>query len=150
MIPASRTDPLRSVRSADLSQHCDDPESWWAILPIYVYQCDCGLRFERLLPVGAEAPGCPDCGSETRKMPAGSSLGGRAGKQPVKNRPAEARPTADSGAPQWLGLRTGGPEKVQREVEFRQRLAAEHAATPAPGPAGGDGGGAASPGSGGS
>jgi hypothetical protein len=115
-----------------------------------VYQCDCGLRFERLLPVGTEAPGCPDCGTATHKIPAGSSLGGRVGDQPARSRRAGTRPTADSSAPQWHGLRTGGPEKVQREVEFRQRLAAEHTATPAPGPARGNGGGgtsSASPGS---
>jgi len=108
-------------------------------VPIYVYQCDCGLRFERLLPVAAEAPRCPECGGATRKIPAGSSLGGRAGQHPERDRLAGTRPAADSNAPQWQGLRAGGPEKLQREVEFRQRLAAQHTAAPASGAPGGDG-----------
>jgi putative FmdB family regulatory protein len=107
-------------------------------VPIYEYRCDCGLRFERLLPVGAEPPGCPDCGGATRKIPAGSSLGGRAGGQPANGRSGKNRPPADSGAPPWHGLRAGGPEKVQREVKFRQRLEATQAGSTAPGAAGGE------------
>jgi putative FmdB family regulatory protein len=84
-------------------------------LPIYVYRCGCGLRFERLLPLDAEAPECPECGGATRKIPAGSSLGGHAG----------GKPATAGVAPQWRGLQSGGPERVQREVEFRQKLAAK-------------------------
>jgi putative FmdB family regulatory protein len=88
-------------------------------LPIYEYLCDCGLRFERLLPRDAQPPACPACGGATRKIPAGASLGGR----------ASDRPRAGGGAPQLQGLRQGGPERVQREVEFRQRLVEKHAET---------------------
>jgi putative FmdB family regulatory protein len=91
-------------------------------VPIYVYLCDCGLRFERLLPRDADAPDCPECGGATRRIPAGSSLGGRASQQPAK----EGVP------PQWRGVRDGGPARVQREVEFRQRLEAKHAGNPPP------------------
>lgn len=101
-------------------------ESWWVTLPIYVYRCDCGLRFERLLPRDAEAPACPECGGATRKIPAGPSLGGRAGERPAQG----------SVAPQMRGLQAGGPERMKREVEFRQRLAAKQAETPARGGAG--------------
>jgi len=86
-------------------------------MPIYVYRCDCGARFDRLLPLAAEAPPCPECGGETRKIPAGSSLGGRA---------SPARP-GGSVPPQWRGLREGGPERVARESRFRDNLAAKHA-----------------------
>jgi len=101
-------------------------------VPIYVYRCDCGLRFDRLLPRDAQAPACPDCGGATRKIPAGSSLGGRAGGKPAQG--------ADT--PPVRGLRTGGPERVQREVQFRQRLEAKHAENTPPGGAGTGGGGA--------
>jgi len=114
-------------------------------VPIYVYLSDCGLRFERLLPIGAEAPACPECGGATRKIPAGSSLGGRAGERLARGRPPGDRPAANSGAPQWQGLRAGGPEKVQREVEFRQRLGTAHAGTTAPEATRGERGGGAGP-----
>ena len=43
-------------------------------MPIFVYRCDCGHRFERLVPREADAPACPECGGGTRKVPAGPSL----------------------------------------------------------------------------
>jgi len=107
-------------------------------VPIYVYRCDCGAQFERLLPVGADAPECPECGGATRKVPAGAGLGGRAGGGSAgragggpAGRPSTDRPGPVSGAAQVEGLRTGGPEKVQREVQFRQRLQGTQAAKPA-------------------
>ena len=45
-------------------------------MPIYVFKCECGLRFEQLAGFDAAAPGCPSCGGETRKIPAGFSLAG--------------------------------------------------------------------------
>ena len=85
-------------------------------MPIYVYHCDCGLRFERLTSRDAEAPQCPECGGATRKVPAGISLGSRPGSAPPKN----------GLAPPWQVM-AGDPERRRREVEFRQRLAAKHA-----------------------
>jgi putative FmdB family regulatory protein len=86
-------------------------------MPIYVYRCDgCGLRFERLTARDAAAPACPEGGRATHKIPAGISLGSRAGPSPPK----------DNIAPPWRAM-AGSPEKQQREVEFRQRLAAKHA-----------------------
>jgi putative FmdB family regulatory protein len=32
-------------------------------MPLYEYKCDCGLRFEELLPMGSVTPACPKCGS---------------------------------------------------------------------------------------
>jgi putative FmdB family regulatory protein len=33
-------------------------------MPLYEFRCaDCGQIFDRLLPVGSEAPGCSVCGS---------------------------------------------------------------------------------------
>jgi putative FmdB family regulatory protein len=86
-------------------------------MPIYVYRCDdCGLRFERLTSRDAAAPACPECGSVTRKIPGGVSLSSRAGSSPPK----------DNVAPPWQAM-SSNPEKLRREVEFRQRLSAKHA-----------------------
>jgi putative FmdB family regulatory protein len=89
-------------------------------VPIFVYRCDCGHRFERLVPRDADAPSCPECGSETRKIPAGPRLGKVGGGRPAA--PSAAR--SDVPIP-WRGVVSGGAEKVQREVEFRQRLEAK-------------------------
>jgi putative FmdB family regulatory protein len=105
-------------------------------VPIYVYRCECGLRFERLLPRDAAAPECPECGGATRKIPAGAGLGGRAGDRPAQG----------GVAPQLRGLQTGGPERLRREVEFRQRLAAKDVSKQASsGGSGADGGQASTP-----
>src|SRR6476620_11765064 len=89
-------------------------------MPIYTYRCDCGSRFDRLVPMSAGAPDCPDCGNATRKIPAGFSLGGSATARP--NTPARSRANP-SGL--WREAFQGKPEKVRRELEFRQRLAAK-------------------------
>jgi putative FmdB family regulatory protein len=91
-------------------------------VPIFVYRCDCGHRFERLVPRDADAPACPDCGGGTRKIPAGPSL--RRGASAPAAQPA--RPRGGGGVPiPWRGVASGGPEKLAREVEFRQRLEAK-------------------------
>ena len=93
-------------------------------MPIFVYRCDCGYRFERLVPRDAEAPACPECGSVTRKVPAGPSLRRSADAGPA--RPAGGgRPAADRVPIPWQGVVSGGPERVKREVEFRERLQAK-------------------------
>lgn len=85
-------------------------------MPIFVYRCACGHRFERLLPRDADAPLCPECGDETRKIPAGPTLA----------RGAQPRPAGSGNVPlPWRGVVDGGPEKLKREVEFRQRLEAK-------------------------
>ena len=81
-------------------------------MPIYVYRCDCGHRFEQLVPRDATPPDCAECGGPTRKVPAVSALGGRAGTGPA----------AGSTPIPWRGVRAGGQEKLQREVAWRQRL----------------------------
>jgi putative FmdB family regulatory protein len=92
-------------------------------LPIFVYRCDCGHRFERLVPRDADAPACPQCGGDTRKVPAGPSLARGAAVTPA--RPARpAGPAGDVPIP-WRGVVSGGPEKMRREVKFRQRLEAK-------------------------
>jgi putative FmdB family regulatory protein len=89
-------------------------------VPIFVYRCESGHRFERLVSRDADAPACPECGDETRKVPAGPSLG-RLGSA------ASAKPGGDrTGVPiPWRGVVNGGPEKMQREVAFRDRLEAK-------------------------
>jgi putative FmdB family regulatory protein len=92
-------------------------------VPIFVYRCGSGHRFERLLPRDAEAPACPECGSATRKIPAGPSLARGASRSSTP-----AAPAAGGGGSvpiPWRGVVSGGPEKMQREIEFRQRLEAK-------------------------
>jgi putative FmdB family regulatory protein len=84
-------------------------------MPIFVYRCTCGVTFERLAPRDAEAPECPECGGATRKIPAGPSVGRRAG--------AGGSGGGDV-APPWQAMR-GNPQKQQREVTLRQNLAAK-------------------------
>lgn len=91
-------------------------------MPIYGYRCDgagCGVRFDRLLPVDADAPGCPACGGVTRKVPGRISLGGRAGAGPSREQLPQT----------WRGLYDGNREyvtQVQRTWERRQNLEARH------------------------
>jgi putative FmdB family regulatory protein len=89
-------------------------------MPIYTYRCDCGSNFDRLLPMSAEAPPCPDCGRGTRKIPSGFSLGGSAAVRPSSSPRSRANPSA-----LWRDAFQGKPDKVRRELEFRQRLAAK-------------------------
>lgn len=86
-------------------------------MPIFVYRCDCGNCFERLVPRDADAPACPECGSPTRKIPAGPSIGRSAS-------PSTPRVTGSTGRVPipWQGVVSGGPEKLKRELAFRQRL----------------------------
>ena len=93
-------------------------------MPIFVYRCECGHRFERLVPRDADAPPCPECDGETRKIPAGPSLGRRIGGRPARPTGGPAPAGTDVPIP-WRGVVAGGVEKVQREVEFRQRLEAK-------------------------
>jgi putative FmdB family regulatory protein len=92
-------------------------------MPIYLYRCDCGFRFERLMSLDAPAPECPQCGGQPHKIPAGFSLGrGSSGTSTPK----------DKLAPPWQAM-AGNPERIQREVEFRKGLAEKHAGDALPG-----------------
>ena len=83
-------------------------------MPIFVYRCaDCGHTFERLVPRDAAAPECPACGNATHKIPAGPSVGPRAG--------ASAASGGDTALP-WRGAVAGGAEGMQREVQLRQNI----------------------------
>ena len=89
-------------------------------MPIFVYRCDDGHRVERLVPRDAAAPACPECGGDTRKIPAGPSLRRSGG-----GRPAEPSPSSADVPIPWRGVVSGGAEKMQREVAFRERLEAK-------------------------
>ena len=89
-------------------------------MPIFVYRCDCGHRFERLVPRDADAPACPECEGETRKIPAGPSLRRAGGGRPT----GTASAATDVPIP-WRGVVSGGAEKMHREIDFRQRLEAK-------------------------
>ena len=91
-------------------------------MPIFVYRCGSGHRFEQLVPRDAEAPACPECGSATRKIPAGPSLARGATPSSTPTGP----PGSGGSVPiPWRGVVGGGPEKMKREIEFRQRLEAK-------------------------
>ena len=88
-------------------------------MPIYVYRCDCGLRFERLLKMGAPAPECLACGGPMRKMPARLSLGGQ----------TDAGLSRDHMPQTWRGLYHGDREYVtqmQRRWSRREQLEAKY------------------------
>ena len=88
-------------------------------MPIYVYRCGCGVRFERLVARDAPTPACPSCGGEPRKVPAGFSLGGQAN-------PGLAR---DEMPQTWRGVYHGDRDyvtRMRRQWEQRQRLEARH------------------------
>ena len=93
-------------------------------MPIYVYRCvdtdeGCGIRFERLMPLATDPPGCPACGGATRKIPAAAGLGGRADPGPSQNRMPQT----------WRGVHGGDREYVtgvRRQWERRQKLEAKH------------------------
>jgi hypothetical protein len=89
-------------------------------MPIFVYRCGNGHQFERLVPRDADAPACTQCGDDTRKIPAGPSLRRGAAQDFGTTR----RPPAGTPIP-WRGVASGGPEKLSREVAFRERLAAK-------------------------
>ena len=90
-------------------------------MPIFVYRCDCGHRFERLVPRDADAPACPECGSVHAQDARRAEPRSRRRRGPTPHR--RVRGSAAGGVPiPWRGVVSGGPEKVKREVEFRQRL----------------------------
>lgn len=88
-------------------------------MPIYVYRCECGERFERLVALGGPAPGCPACGGIPQKIPSGPSLLGQAGTGLAKEQMPQT----------WRGTYNGNREYVtglRRQWEQRQRLEAKH------------------------
>ncbi|TQM35416.1 FmdB family zinc ribbon protein [Pseudonocardia cypriaca] len=88
-------------------------------MPIYVYRCDCGERFERLVGIGAPAPDCPACGGAPKKIPAGPSLLGQAGAGLAKEQMPQT----------WRGTYNGDREyvtKLRHQWDQRQRLEAKH------------------------
>ena len=90
-------------------------------MPIYEFKCGCGLRFERLTSFDAAAPGCPECGGETHKVPSGVGLagGGRAGTGLAKEQMPQT----------WRGTYEGNREYVtglRRQWDRRQKLEAKH------------------------
>jgi putative FmdB family regulatory protein len=88
-------------------------------MPIYVYRCDCGERFERIVGLDAPAPGCPACGGTPQKIPAGPSLLGQAGTGLAKEQMPQT----------WRGTYNGNREYVtglRRQWDQRQKLEAKH------------------------
>ncbi|MBL8926562.1 MAG: zinc ribbon domain-containing protein [Pseudonocardia sp.] len=89
-------------------------------MPIYVYRCECGVRFEHLATMSdTVAPRCPMCGGVTRKVPAGFSLGGRASPGLSKDEMPQT----------WRGVHNGSAEyvdRMRRTWEQRQKLEERH------------------------
>ena len=88
-------------------------------MPIYVYRCDCGERFERLVGIDASPPGCPACGGTPQKIPAGPSLLGQAGTGLAKEQMPQT----------WRGTHNGNREYVtglRKQWDRRQKLEAKH------------------------
>lgn len=89
-------------------------------VPIYVFKCgECGLRFEELAGFDADAPGCPSCAGDTRKIPAGFSLGGQASAGLAKEQMPQT----------WRGTWGGDREYVtglRRQWDRRRSVEARH------------------------
>lgn len=88
-------------------------------MPIYVYRCDCGMRFQRLVGMDTPAPECPGCRDTMRKIPAGFNLGGR----------ANAGLSRDHMPQTWRGLYHGDREyvtRMQQQWDRRQQLEAKY------------------------
>ena len=79
-------------------------------MPIFVYRCECGNTFERLIARDAAPPECPTCGGATHKIPARPSIGRGSGAGPA---------AGDVGVP-WRGA-----VAIQREVRLRENIAAK-------------------------
>lgn len=88
-------------------------------MPIYVFRCEGGHDFEKLVPMSAGAPNCPDCGHPSRKIP--TTFGIRSSS----SAPRKAQQQEFSSSDVWREAFSGKPEKVKREIEFRQQLAAK-------------------------
>ena len=91
-------------------------------MPIYTYRCDCGQDFDQLMPMSAAPPPCPNCGSTTRKIPAGFNLGKGTPATSARRKSAPGARVDPSSL--WREAFKGKPEKVRRELEFRRRLEA--------------------------
>jgi putative FmdB family regulatory protein len=84
-------------------------------MPIFVYRCECGNTFERLVARDAAPPECPNCGGATRKIPARPSIGRGAGAKSA---------TGDVALP-WRGAMSKGAEGMRREVQLRENIVAK-------------------------
>lgn len=84
-------------------------------MPIYDYLCECGNRFEALVPSYASpAPLCA-CGSRPRRLPSAARLGGV----------ADAGPGREDAPKSWRGSGDGDPETVaywHRRLTRREKL----------------------------
>ncbi|QVQ52376.1 zinc ribbon domain-containing protein [Spiractinospora alimapuensis] len=85
-------------------------------MPIYDFACDCGARFEALVPSFASpAPPCGSCGRPTLRRPPAPSLAGR----------ADPGPGWAQAPRSWEATNRGDPETLngwRRALERRQRL----------------------------
>jgi hypothetical protein len=89
-------------------------------MPIFDYQSDCGLRFERLVASWRTAnPGCPRCGGPTQRRPGRIAVVASA-----------ATPPDHTGAPQsWAGTGNGNPDVIthwRRTLDHRHDFEAKH------------------------
>ncbi|ASR34639.1 transcriptional regulator [Prauserella marina] len=73
-------------------------------MPIYDYACECGRRFEALVPSSeSPAPPCDDCGNRTRRKPSAVRLGGV----------ADPGPSRDDAPKSWRGIGEGDRDTVR-------------------------------------
>jgi putative FmdB family regulatory protein len=88
-------------------------------MPMYLFRCANEHDFERLIPMAAVPPDCPVCGVSSRKIPTTFGIGsGRS------TRPKPAGREFSSSA-LWREAFRDKPEKLRREMEFRQQLVAK-------------------------
>lgn len=85
-------------------------------MPIYDFVCDCGNRFEALIPSYASpAPACVACGGQPNRRPPAVRLGGT----------ASAGPSREDAPKSWRATGNGDPETVRhwhKEMSRREKL----------------------------
>lgn len=86
------------------------------LMPIYDFVCDCGTRFEALVPsFSSPSPSCGACGEPARRRPPAPSLGGRADPGPGRAQAPRS----------WAATNRGDPETLngwRHALERRERL----------------------------
>lgn len=88
-------------------------------MPTYTLSCPDRHRVQRMLPMDAPLPECPECGGPTHRVPAAVGLSGVASLPPRADRMPQTWRGTHSGNREYLG-------ELRRTAETRQRLEERH------------------------
>lgn len=111
-------EPFDVGRIGDRFRSGSKSEGGGHTMPMYVFRCNDGHDFEKIVPMSAAAPDCPTCGHSSRKIPTTFSIGRK--QAATKSSQQDFSTNA-----LWRAAFKDKPEKVKRELEFRQQLVAK-------------------------